>query len=146
MLIKISLFLYKQVQSIYTRLFIIMNIFVGSLPFSLEENELREFFEEYGEVSSVKIVTDRETGRSRGFGFVEMPNSSEAQSAIDGLNGKEVGERPLSVKEARERDESAPRKTFNRPSGGGSGGYGGGGGGNRGGGYGGGNRGGGDRY
>jgi RNA recognition motif-containing protein len=122
-----------------------MNLYVSNIHFRATEDQLRSEFERYGEVSSVKIVTDRETGRSRGFGFVEMPNSSEAQSAIDALNGKEVGERPLSVKEARERDESAPRKTFNRPSGGGSGGYGGGGG-NRGGGYGGGNRGGGDRY
>ena len=64
-----------------------MNIFVGSLPFSLEESELQEFFEEYGEVTSAKIITDKFSGRSKGFGFVEMPNDEEARRAIDELNG-----------------------------------------------------------
>ena len=64
-----------------------MNIFVGSLPFSIEEADLRESFEAYGAVDSVKIITDKFTGRSKGFGFVEMPSDDEAQKAIDELNG-----------------------------------------------------------
>jgi RNA recognition motif-containing protein len=67
-----------------------MNIFVGSLPFRLEETDLKDLFEEYGEVSSAKIITDKLSGRSKGFGFVEMPDDEEAQQAIDGLNGTEV--------------------------------------------------------
>ena len=67
-----------------------MNIFVGSLPFSIEEADLRESFEAYGAVDSVKIITDKFTGRSKGFGFVEMPNDDEAQKAIDELNGATV--------------------------------------------------------
>jgi len=67
-----------------------MNIFVGSLPFSIEEADLRESFEAYGAVDSVKIITDKFTGRSKGFGFVEMTNDDEAQKAIDELNGATV--------------------------------------------------------
>jgi len=109
-----------------------MNIFVGSLPFSLEEADLRELFEAYGEVSTVKLIIDRETGRSKGFGFVEMPDDESAQKAITGLNGAEVKGRSIAVSQAEEKKPSDRR--------GGGGGYGGG---NRGGGYGGGNRGGG---
>ena len=113
-----------------------MNIFVGSLPFRLEESELRGYFEEYGEVSSVKIIMDRETGRSRGFAFVEMPDDEEAKQAIQELNGAEIGGRAIVVNQSEERKERR-----------GGGGFGGGdrGGFNRGGG-GGGNRGGGSRY
>lgn len=112
-----------------------MNIFVGSLPFKLEETELREIFEEYGEVSSVKIITDRETGRSKGFGFVEMPDDSQAQKAIDELNGSEVSGRQIVVNKSEERKDSGRRSSF----GGGGGNRGGGGGGyNKGGGGGGG--------
>ena len=64
-----------------------MNIFVGNLAFATTEEELSQVFKSYGEVASVRIMTDRDTSRSRGFGFVEMPDSTEAQSAIDGLNG-----------------------------------------------------------
>ena len=64
-----------------------MNIFVGSLPFSLEEAELKGFFEEYGEVSSARIISDKFSGRSKGFGFIEMPNDEEAKKAIEELNG-----------------------------------------------------------
>ena len=64
-----------------------MNIFVGNLAFATTEEELSQVFKSYGEVASVQIMTDRDTSRSRGFGFVEMPDSTEAQSAIDGLNG-----------------------------------------------------------
>lgn len=125
-----------------------MNIFVGSLPFKLEETELREIFEEYGEVSSVKIITDRETGRSKGFGFVEMPDDSQAQKAIDELNGSEVSGRQIVVNKSEERKDSG-RKTGGFGGGGNRGGGGGyGGGGNRGGGGygGGGNRGGSGGY
>src|ERR1700761_1440742 len=110
-----------------------MNIFVGSLPFSLEEADLKELFEAFGEVSTVKIISDRETGRSKGFGFVEMPDDESAQKAISELNGADVKGRSIAVSQAEEKKPNDRR--------GGGGGYGG----NRGGGggYGGGNRGGG---
>ncbi len=112
-----------------------MNIFVGSLPYRLQEADLKELFEAYGEVNSVKLIIDRETGRSKGFGFVEMPDDEAAQKAISGLNGAEVSGRSIAVSQAEDR----------KPSGGGERRGGGGfGGGNRGGGgFGGGNRGGG---
>tara|TARA_B100001167_G_C16553080_1_gene204392 strand:- start:213 stop:464 length:252 start_codon:yes stop_codon:yes gene_type:complete len=82
-----------------------MNIYVGNLSYTLEESELQDAFAEFGEVSSVKILTDRETGRSRGFGFVEMPNQAEGEAAVAQLNGKDVGGRALRVNEARPREE-----------------------------------------
>ena len=108
-----------------------MNIFVGSLPFKIEEGELKEVFEEFGEVSSVKIITDRETGRSKGFGFIEMPDDEAAQKAISEVNGAELYGRTIVVNQAEEKKER-PAGGFNR---GGGGGYnrGGGGGYNRGG-------------
>ena len=81
-----------------------MNIYVGNLPYGLSESELRDAFANFGAVSTVKILTDRETGRSRGFGFVEMPNRPEAEAAVANLNGKDVGGRPLRVNEARPRE------------------------------------------
>jgi RNA recognition motif-containing protein len=81
-----------------------MNIYVGNLSYGMSEDELRDAFGAHGEVSSVKILMDRETGRSRGFGFVEMPNQSEAEAAITQLNGKEVGGRALRINEARPRE------------------------------------------
>lgn len=124
-----------------------MNIFVGSLPYRLEEADLKELFEAYGEVSSVKLITDRETGRSKGFGFVEMPDDEAAQKAIQGLNGSEISGRAIAVSQAEQRKPSGGGGFGggNRGGGGGSrGGYGGGSGGNRGGGgYGGGGNGGG---
>lgn len=81
-----------------------MNIYVGNLSYSLSESELRDAFAPYGDVSSVKILTDRETGRSRGFGFVEMPNQAEGEAAVAELNGKDVGGRALRVNEARPRE------------------------------------------
>jgi RNA recognition motif-containing protein len=81
-----------------------MNIYVGNLSYSMSEDELRAAFSAHGEVSSVKILSDRETGRSRGFGFVEMPNASEGEKAIAQLNGKEIGGRALRVNEARPRE------------------------------------------
>jgi RNA recognition motif-containing protein len=81
-----------------------MNIYVGNLSYSMSEGELRDAFGAFGEVSSVKILVDRETGRSRGFGFVEMPNQSEAETAISQLNGKDLGGRALRINEARPRE------------------------------------------
>lgn len=81
-----------------------MNIYVGNLSYAMSEGELRDAFGAFGEVSSVKILMDRETGRSRGFGFVEMPNQSEGEAAISNLNGKDVGGRALRVNEARPRE------------------------------------------
>ena len=81
-----------------------MNIYVGNLSYTLSESELRDAFAGFGEVSSVKVLMDRETGRSRGFGFVEMPNQSEGEAAIAQLNGKELGGRALRVNEARPKE------------------------------------------
>jgi RNA recognition motif-containing protein len=90
-----------------------MNIYVGNMPFSMDEGSLRTLFEEFGEVDSVNVITDRETGRPRGFGFVEMPDDA-AQKAISELHEREVDGRKLNVNEAR------PRQ--NRGGGGGGGG------------------------
>lgn len=103
-----------------------MNIYVGNLARETTEAELRQAFEAFGQVSSVAVIKDKYTGESRGFGFVEMPNTAEAQAAIAGLNGKELGGRALNVNEARPREDR-----------GGRGGGGGSRGGSRGGGYGG---------
>lgn len=86
-----------------------MNIFVGSLPFSLSDSELRGYFEKYGEVSSVKIITDKFSGKSKGFGFVEMPDDEQAQKAIDELHGYEISGRAIVVNKAEERKDN-PRK------------------------------------
>ena len=80
-------------------------IFVGNFSFDTTEADLRQWFEPHGSVESATVVTDRDTGRSRGFGFVEMPNNSEAEAAIAALNGKDSGGRPLTVNEARPRPE-----------------------------------------
>jgi len=80
----------------------VKTLYVGNLPYTTSEDELKDVFAEYGEVSSSKIITDRETGRSRGFGFIEM-DAENAQSAIDALDGKEFNGRNLRVNEARER-------------------------------------------
>lgn len=105
-----------------------MNIYVGNLPYSAEEEDLRKLFEEFGEVDSVKIIIDKYSGKSKGFGFVEMTNGEEGNEAIQNLNDSDMDGRNLKVNEARERTE---RRNNNR--GGGGGGYRGGGGG--GGGY-----------
>ncbi|WP_353661988.1 RNA-binding protein [Hydrogenimonas sp. SS33] len=91
-----------------------MNIYVGNLSYRMDDGELREVFEAYGEVSSARIINDRETGRSKGFGFVEMPDDNAANEAIEALNGKEVGGRNLRVNEARPREPRQPRSDFNR--------------------------------
>ncbi len=111
-------------------------LYVGNLPFGASEAELEQLFSQHGTVASVALITDRETGRPRGFGFVEMANDDEADNAIEALNGQEFGGRALTVNEARQRP---PRS--GGFGGGGGGGYGGGGGGR--GGYGGGGGGGG---
>src|SRR6476660_476815 len=103
------------------------NIYVGNLVWDATHDDLLELFGQFGKVTRAQVVTDRETGRSRGFGFVEMENDAEAQKAIEGLNNSNHNDRPLTVNEARPREER---------SGGGGRGFGGGGGG--GGGYGGG--------
>jgi len=105
-----------------------MNIFVGSLPFSIEEADLRESFEAYGTVDSVKIITDKFTGRSKGFGFVEMANDDEAQKAIDELNGATVQGRAIVVNKSEPKPEGERRSFNNNSRGGSGGGYGGGGG------------------
>lgn len=92
-----------------------MNIYVGNLSYDTGEDELREAFAQYGTVSAVNIIKERETGRSRGFGFVEMPDDDEARSAIEGLNLQRLGNRAITVNEARPR---SPR----RGGGGGGGG------------------------
>src|SRR5438132_4168484 len=88
-----------------------MRIFVGNLDWGTTEEELAQCFHPYGEITSVQINTDRYTGRSRGFGFVEMPNATQAQAAIEGLNGTSLGGRTLTVNEARQREgEERPRR------------------------------------
>jgi RNA recognition motif-containing protein len=86
-----------------------MNIYVGSLNFKMQEQDLRELFEGYGEVSSAKIIFDKYSGKSKGFGFVEMPNDAEAKKAIEVLNGSNVQGRNIIVNESIERPE---RKNF----------------------------------
>jgi len=102
-----------------------MKLYVGNLSYSTNEDELRQLFGTYGTVDSVAVITDRDTGRSKGFGFVEFGNDTEAQAAISGLNGKDVGGRALTVSQAR------PKSEGGGGGGGGRGGYGGGGGGGR---------------
>ena len=103
-------------------------LYVGNLSYEIRDSDLEDLFAAHGTVSSAQVITDRDTGRSKGFGFVEMSSDQEAQAAISALNGKPVEGRNLTVNEARPREEG----------GGGRGGYGGGGGGRGGGGYGGG--------
>ena len=87
-----------------------MNIYVGNISWDTTDVSLQSAFEQYGQVTSARIVMDRDTGRSRGFGFVEMPNDDEARAAIDALNGAELDGRNLRVNEARPREERAPRR------------------------------------
>ncbi|MDP2848632.1 MAG: RNA-binding protein [Humidesulfovibrio sp.] len=85
------------------------SIYVGNIAFSTSEDDLRNVFAQYGEVLSVKFINDRETGRFRGFGFVEM-NDADALEAVQALNGKELGGRALKVNEAQEREARPPRR------------------------------------
>jgi RNA recognition motif-containing protein len=102
------------------------NLFVGNLTFDTTEDSLRELFAPLGEVQQVRIMTDRDTGKSRGFAFVEMANDEDAAKAIAALNGKELGGRALTINEARPRPErSGGGGGGYRPGGGGGGGFGG---------------------
>jgi len=111
-----------------------MKIFVAGLPYDMDDAELEEFFEKFGTVSSVKVAMDRETGKSKGFGFVEMPNDTEAREAIEGLNDISLGKKPLVVKEAEDKQGGGGGGGYRGGSGGG-GGYNSGGSGGSGGGY-----------
>lgn len=88
-----------------------MNIYIANLSYGVKDADLQELFEKYGEVSSSKVVTDRESGRSRGFGFVEMPDDDDAQRAIEGLNNMEFNGRAMVVNVAKPKTE---RRDFNR--------------------------------
>jgi RNA recognition motif-containing protein len=107
-------------KSINFFLFFLMNIYISNLSFKVEDNDLEQLFKEYGEVSSAKVITDRYTGRSRGFGFVEMPDNEAAQKAINELHQAEYDGKVINVNEARPKED--------RPQRSGGGGYGGGGG------------------
>ena len=114
-------------------------LYVGNLPYTVRDEDLQQSFGEFGSITSAKVMMERDTGRSKGFGFVEMGNDAEAQAAIAGMNGQSLGGRAITVNEARPM-EARPPRTGGFGGGGGGGGYGGGGGGDRsgGGGYGGG--------
>jgi hypothetical protein len=114
-------------------------LYVGNLPYQVRDSDLEQAFSQFGQVTSAKVMMERETGRSKGFGFVEMGSDAEAQAAITGMNGQSMGGRSVVVNEARPM-EQRPRGFGGAGGGGGGGGYGGGGGGGRsgGGGYGGG--------
>ena len=107
-------------------------LYVGNLPYSFRDEDLQQAFAAHGAVSSAKVMMERDTGRSKGFGFVEMGSDAEAQAAINGMNGQQYGGRGLVVNEARPMEPRAPRSGgggFGGGAGGGGGGYGGGGGG-----------------
>jgi RNA recognition motif-containing protein len=113
-------------------------LYVGNLSYSVRDSDLQDLFSAHGTVDSAQVIMDRDTGRSKGFGFVEMSSDQEAQAAISALNGKEVEGRNLTVNEARPREEGGGgggrgRGGYGGGGGGGRGGYGGGGGGGRGG-------------
>ena len=121
-------------------------LYVGNLPYQVRDNDLEQAFSEFGTVTSAKVMMERDTGRSKGFGFVEMGSDAEAQAAINGMNEQSLGGRSITVNEARPMEPRPPRS--GGFGGGGGGGYGGGrsGGGGGGGGYGGGRSGGGGGY
>ena len=106
-----------------------MNLFVAGLPYDLDDAELMEIFEKFGTIKSAKVAMDKETGKSRGFGFVEMPNDAEAKEAIEGLNDISLGKKPLVVKQAEDRPGGGGGGGSRGGGSGGGGGYRGGGGG-----------------
>ncbi len=108
-------------------------LYVGNLAYSIRDEELQQSFSQFGTVTSAKVMMDRETGRSKGFGFVEMASDAEAQAAINGMNGQALAGRAVVVNEARPREERPGGFRGGFGGGGGGGGYGGGGGGGRGG-------------
>ena len=99
-----------------------MNLYVGNLPYRITEDQLRSTFEEFGSVSSCTIIKDKVTGQSKGFGFLEMPERSEAEAAISSLNGRDLMGRKINVNEARPRENRAPGGDASRSYGGGNGG------------------------
>lgn len=103
-----------------------MNIYVGNLSRDVSETDLREAFQAFGEVATASVIKDKYTGETRGFGFVEMPNKTEAEAAISGLNGKDLKGRTISVNEARPRRDDRRGGSFGSGRGGGRGGFGGG--------------------
>ncbi len=107
----------KSIFEVHIILF--MNIYIGNLNWSTTEEELRGLFSQFGEVSSINIVNDKFTGRSKGFGFVEMPDNAGAQSAINSLNGQSFKDRNITVNEARPREErpNRERRSFNNDRG-----------------------------
>ena len=113
-------------------------LYVGNLPYSVRDEDLQQSFGQFGAVTSAKVMMERDTGRSKGFGFVEMGSDAEAQAAIAGMNGQPLGGRSVVVNEARPMEARPPRSGGGFGGGGGGGGYGGSGGGGGGGGYGGG--------
>ncbi|MDP2096328.1 MAG: RNA-binding protein [Hydrogenophaga sp.] len=103
-------------------------LYVGNLPYTVRDEDLQQSFSEFGSVSSAKVMMERDTGRSKGFGFVEMGNDAEAQAAINGMNGQSLGGRSITVNEARPMEARPPRTGGyggDRSGGGGGGGYGG---------------------
>ncbi|MBV5290844.1 MAG: RNA-binding protein [Curvibacter lanceolatus] len=102
-------------------------LYVGNLPYSVRDNDLEQAFGQFGAVTSAKVMMERDTGRSKGFGFVEMASDAEAQSAINGMNGQSLGGRSVVVNEARPMEPRPPRSGGGFGGGGGGGGYGGGG-------------------
>jgi len=100
-----------------------MNIFVAGLPYDLDDAELEEIFEKFGKVNSAKVAMDRETGKSRGFGFVEMPVEEEAKDAIESLNNISLGKKPLIVKAAEDRQGSSGGGGYRGGNKGGGGGF-----------------------
>jgi len=87
-----------------------MKIYVGNLPWSIKDEELHKLFAQYGDISSANVIMDKFSGRSKGFGFVEMPNDGDAEAAIKALNDKEVDGRNLRVNEAKPREDRPPRR------------------------------------
>ena len=106
-----------------------MNIYVGNLSYDTDDGSLQAAFQSFGAVDSAKVIMDRDTGHSKGFGFVEMADAAEAQAAINGLNGTDLDGRTVTVNEARPKPSGGGRGGFGGGGGGGRGGYGGGGGG-----------------
>lgn len=112
-------FLFPHPNCLFLVKILFMKIFVTGLPYDLDDAELEEIFEKFGTVASAKVAIDKETGKSRGFGFVDMPVSEEAKDAIENLNDISLGKKPLVVKQAEERSQGG--SSFNKGGGGGGG-------------------------
>src|SRR4051794_35716297 len=110
-LISASISCSKTVFNLFNLIFVFMNIYVSNISFHTSEDDLKNLFSKFGAVTSAKIIMDRETNESRGFGFVEMQSAEEGNKAIEGLNGKEIEGRALSVSVARERENRGGRNS-----------------------------------